>query len=113
MKTTKAFWKKMNTYKIYISELVIAELGKNKEPKRSKFKKLVAGIKELPINSQVEKLADEYIKAKIIPVKFRIDAIHIAIASIHKINYLVTWNCRHMAGVHKRVAIREFHKKKR
>lgn len=67
---------------------------------------------ELPIDSQIERLADEYVRDKIVPVKFRIDALHIAIASIHRINYLVTWNCRHIAGVHKRVAIREFNQRK-
>ena len=112
MKITRALWKGLSRYKVYISEVVIAELGKSLEPKRSQFRKLIAGIKELPIDSQIEKLADEYIKAKIIPVRFRVDAIHVAIASIHKINYLVTWNCRHMAGVHKRVAIRKFNERK-
>jgi predicted nucleic acid-binding protein len=112
MKITRAFWKGLSKYKTYISEIVIAELGKSREPKRSQFKKLIAGIGELSIDSIVEKLADEYIVAKIIPVRFRLDAVHIAIASTHKINYLVTWNCRHMAGAHKRVAIREFNEKK-
>lgn len=105
---TRIFWEGLDKYDVYISPITIAELSNNEEPKRSKFKELIIGFKELTINPDVEKLAEGYIREGIIPVKYRGDAFHVAVASIYKVDYLVTWNCRHIAGVHKRKTIREF-----
>ncbi len=73
-----------------------------------KYRELIKHVARLELTSEVEKIAEKYIKAKIIPVRFRIDALHIAVAVVYKVDYLVTWNCRHMAGAHKRKQIREF-----
>ncbi len=59
----------------------------------------------------VENLADEYLKAGIIPVSYPIDALHIACATIHKIDYLVTWNITHMANPGRRKKLTEFNVK--
>ena len=45
------------------------------------------------------KLVNEYMKKKIIPQKYRDDARHIAVAVVHDMDIIVTWNCRHMANV--------------
>lgn len=112
LNVTRAFWERLKEYQVFISRITVAELSDSPPYKWEKFSKLIVGINELAIDSKIEKLANEYVKAKIIPVKYRPDALHIAIASIHKITYLVTWNCKHIAGAHKRKAIREYNLKR-
>ncbi len=52
----------------------------------------------LMIDERVRKLADLLLNKNIVPAKARLDALHIAIATIHHMNFLLTWNCRHMAN---------------
>lgn len=113
MAITRQFWKEAKKYKLYLSNITIVELEADEEAKRIKYRELIKDVLQLEFTSEVEKIAQEYIKAKIIPVKFRVDALHIAVAVVHKIDYFVTWNCRHIAGAHKRKQIREFNLKKK
>jgi hypothetical protein len=43
-------------------------------------------------------LADTFMRQKSLPLKAREDAVHIAVATVYKLNYLLTWNCRHIAN---------------
>jgi hypothetical protein len=51
--------------------------------------------------SVVDSLADLYVRERIIPAKKRLDALHVACCVLHKIDYLVSWNYRHLANVKK------------
>jgi hypothetical protein len=50
---------------------------------------------------EAESLADQYVKANIVPEKKIADAYHIALSVLGNINYLVSWNFRHLANVNK------------
>ena len=50
-------------------------------------------------------LAEEPVKVGALPTKAENDALHIAIAAIHRVPYLLTWNCRHMANATMRAQI--------
>jgi len=52
----------------------------------------------LELTKKVEKMAQIYMEQLDIPEKSTRDAIHIAVASVHNIDYLVTWNCAHIAN---------------
>lgn len=52
----------------------------------------------LELNDEVEKLAHLYMEKLDIPEKSFRDAAHLAVASVHNIDYLVTWNCTHLAN---------------
>lgn len=105
---TIKWWKnKIKGFDKCISNVTLNELKQDREPKRSLYLKLVKGFTNLKITSSVEKLAEAYMNEKIIPRKYIADAFHIAIASIHKIDYLVTWNINHMAAVSKREEIKK------
>jgi hypothetical protein len=55
-------------------------------------------IPVLDANTEVEKLAEVISDVLQIPAKARIDAFHIAMASVHGIQFLLTWNCKHIAN---------------
>ena len=58
------------------------------------------------INTRDEKLAELLIVDGGVPTSARIDALHVAVAAVHRIDYLLTWNCRHMSNAVKRPVIR-------
>jgi hypothetical protein len=50
------------------------------------------------VNEEVEALAREYFAALDIPEKAMIDAFHLAVAAWHRIDYVLSWNCKHIAS---------------
>ena len=52
----------------------------------------------LEITDEVGLLAQKLVTCGLIPTKAASDAIHIAVASVHKMDYLVTWNFKHIAN---------------
>jgi len=68
-------------------------------------------VKKLPIlkiSSEIETLADKYRQAVVVPLSFPIDALHLACATLHKIDFLATWNISHMANPNKRKKLTDF-----
>jgi predicted nucleic acid-binding protein len=70
--------------------------------------KLIAPLPALELAEEVAILAEGYISRGIFHRKFLADALHVALASFHKIDYLVTWNFGHLANVRKQARIRLF-----
>ncbi|WAM36924.1 type II toxin-antitoxin system VapC family toxin [Caldicellulosiruptor acetigenus] len=96
MQITKEFWKQIEKekYSVYISDIVITEINKCSEPKRSKLFEYLNGIQyeKIAVDEHVMELAERYIDAGIIPARFSDDAIHIAVASVKDCEILVSWN---------------------
>lgn len=91
------FEKKLSEYEVYISEVTIAELHRTEDLlRRNLLLTLVEGITILPKTEESEELSDLYVKNRIIPLKYRGDAVHIAIATLNGMDILVSWNFEHM-----------------
>ena len=91
---------KQGKYEAFISDVVIQELVNTpNEIKRAKLldcvNDLVVG-KSLMITDEINVLTDKYISEKIVPVKYRDDALHIAICTVNDIDVLVSWNFEHL-----------------
>ena len=56
------------------------------------------GIPVLPLDIRIEQLAAEILGRAILPTHASIDALHIATAAFHRIDFLLTWNCKHIAN---------------
>ena len=67
---------------------------------------MLGDIPKLDVNDQAEKLAELLIIDGGVPASSRTDALHVAVAAVHRIDYLLTWNCRHMSNAVKRPIIR-------
>ncbi len=65
------------------------------------------GIALLDVNSDVENLADILIANKALPAKSVTDALHISVAAVHNIDYLLSWNCKHIANAEMQKIIRK------
>ncbi|HEX7723732.1 MAG TPA: hypothetical protein VF397_16340, partial [Pyrinomonadaceae bacterium] len=78
------------------------------EPHRSAYLKLVEGLEQVELSEEAAILAEGYVSRGIFHRKFIADALHVAVASFHKIDYLVTWNFGHLANVRRQARIRLF-----
>ena len=103
---TIRWWEhELSEYEAYSSILVQRELERIAEPHRSGYLK---PLEHLELAEEVAILAEGYIERGIFHRKFIGDAIHVALASFHKIDYLVTWNFGHIANVRKQARLRLF-----
>ncbi|MBI4726385.1 type II toxin-antitoxin system VapC family toxin [candidate division TA06 bacterium] len=94
---TAQWWKnKRNEYDLFISELVIAEARAGLPDEAAKRLELLRGISELKITGDVRQIAATLVAQGALPGKAQADALHIATAAVHGIDYLLTWNCRHI-----------------
>ena len=95
-------------YRPVISLLVQRELERVPEPHRTGYLKIAEPIEKLELTEEIAILAEGYINRGIFHRKYIADAMHVAFASIHKIDYLVTWNFGFLANVRKQARIRLF-----
>lgn len=94
------------SYELFTSELVVAEAsGGDPDAARRRLDALSA-IPELPIDREVQRLAEALIADGGIPGTAQADALHVAVAAIHGIDYLLTWNCRHIDNAALKPAMR-------
>ena len=75
---------------------------------RTSYLKLISNLEQVDLTEEAAILAEGYISRGIFHRKYIADALHVAIASYHKIDYLVTWNFGHLANVRRQARIRLF-----
>jgi predicted nucleic acid-binding protein len=88
-------------YEAYTSIYVTDELAKAVEPKRSNMLSLIQeyDITVLPADEEAQSLTDLYIETGIIPVKYRYDGLHIAIATVNGLDFIFSLNYQHINKV--------------
>lgn len=59
---------------------------------------LLAGLPELPLTTEIYELAGGLVGSGLLPEKAEADSVHIAIATVHEMDVLLTWNCTHLAN---------------
>jgi len=100
MSATRLFFEKAaeEGYELYTSEVTIAELEKAREEVKEKSLDIIRrfGLKVAPRTIEARELAEEYVNRGMIPGKYRMDAEHIAIASVLGYDVLVSWNLAHI-----------------
>ena len=95
---TKDWWDSREQFDLYISALVIQEAGAGDPVAAQKRLEQLDDIPELNLTEEVERFAEILIQKMPLPEKARIDTLHIAIAALSGMNYLLTWNCSHIAN---------------
>ena len=89
---------KADKFEVYTSELVMRELERAQEPKRSKMLSLIEDYKPniLKISSKVKHLGQIYIEKGIIPASHLFDSLHVAMASAYEIDCIISYNFHHI-----------------
>ncbi|OQX26273.1 MAG: hypothetical protein BWK80_11315 [Desulfobacteraceae bacterium IS3] len=88
-------------YETVISRAVVDELAHPDYPHSQKALKLIENISEIPIEDEVRQIVRVYIQHRIMPKNPVGDALHLALASYHKCDFLLTWNCKNIANPNK------------
>ena len=103
-----------NEMKAYSSAYVIEELDKASEPKRTEMLNLISRYKItiLEIDQRAYDLSETYIEMGIIPVKFRIDGIHIAMAAIYDMDCIISLNFHHINKLKTKMTTEIIHRMK-
>jgi predicted nucleic acid-binding protein len=103
---TEEWWQEnISKYKIHISTLVLDEASKGNRKLANKRLELIENFPILDVNNKVEHLANLLITQKKVPENSVEDAFHIAIAAVHGMDYLLTWNFKHINNIEMKTKI--------
>ena len=94
---TEDFFRRIVNWETYISELTIVEIERTPDPTLlQKMKDTISGFSVIDLTDAMEMLAKEYILYDALPKSYFEDAYHIAAAVISEMDYLLSWNFRHI-----------------
>ncbi len=97
--TTIEWWEnRRSEFEVFVSEFVIAESSQGHPEASNRRMAAIEGIPELDVTGEVKQLAKALIAEGPIPEQAEIDAYHIAVATVNGMDYLLTWNCSHIAN---------------
>ena len=96
---TREWWASREGYELFASRLVVEECQASDVKAAADRLAALTGITLLEQNAVVANLAESLLIKVPLPAKATADAVHISIAAFHAVQYLLTWNCTHMANV--------------
>ena len=99
---TRHWWDEMrDDYLLVSSVAVLDELQSGDFPNRDQAIELLSSLPLVPLELEIAEIVRVYIEQKVMPNDPVGDALHLALASFHKCDFLLTWNCRHLANANK------------
>lgn len=99
---TRDWWDNhRHRYHLLTIDPVLDELARADHPFKQEKIKLLSGVELLPIPEGIEEIVEVYVKRHVMPRDPVGDALHLALASYHKCDVLLTWNCQHLANLNK------------
>ncbi len=99
---TQQWWREQLVhYEAWVSDGVILELSKGDWPGKTEALALAEGLARLPIDDEIIGVARRYIEEHLVPEDVRGDALHLATASVRELDFVLTWNIRHLANPNK------------
>jgi predicted nucleic acid-binding protein len=104
---TRTWWDhRRHAYVLVTSEAVIDELQAGTFPNKDQALALLAAIRLVPVEPAIIEIVETYIQRMVMPRDPAGDALHLALASYHKCDFLLTWNVQHLANAKKFAHIR-------
>ena len=105
---TWEFWEtRRDGYDLYTSELVVEEASAGDAEVAKRRIGFLRGIPELPVDEEAKALAEAILSRGALPAKAEFDALHIAVAAVSGVDFLLTWNCRHLDNPVTKPRVRE------
>jgi hypothetical protein len=95
---TRRWWKRRKRFDLYCSQSVVREAGAGDTAAAQRRLAALKGVPLLDINDAVKELAAAIATTAALPKQANEDALHIALATVHGMDYLLTWNCKHIAN---------------
>jgi hypothetical protein len=95
---TREWWAGRQAFDIYISQFVLDEASKGDPEAAALRLATLEQIAVLDVTDDATVLAEELIAGGGLPQQARVDAFHVAVATVHGMDYLLSWNCKHIAN---------------
>jgi hypothetical protein len=103
---TQQWWNdRRKAFDLVTSQAVIKESAEGDDTMASLRLKILEEIPLLDITEEVSSFAEELIRVGPMPPKAAVDAVHVAASVVHRVDYLLTWNCTHLANATLRIKI--------
>jgi predicted nucleic acid-binding protein len=106
--TTQDWWaNRRSQFECSVSQVVIDEASAGDSAEVQKRLAIIAGLLTHEVTQDAESLTDAIMAAGMLPPHAVRDAAHVAVAAVHGIDYLLTWNCKHLANaqIARRIAL--------
>lgn len=95
---TRDWWDRRDRFELLISQAVLDEASRGDADAAARRMALLAEIPVLTVSDDVIEFAGQLLQGGVVPAQAHSDALHIAVAAVNRIAYLVTWNCTHIAN---------------
>jgi predicted nucleic acid-binding protein len=104
---TRQWWERRDRFDLYVSRAVVAEARRGNPHAAARRLDALRGIPRLARSRRVVDVARALVRRGTLPAQAGMDAAHVGIAAVHGMEYLVTWNLRHLANASIRAKIEE------
>ena len=96
---TREWWDtRRSSFQLYASQAVVKETAQGDTQIASQRLEIISNFDLLDLNQTVLDLAEQFLGHSSLPSKADVDAVHIAAATVHGMDYMLTWNCKHIAN---------------
>ncbi len=95
---TREWWERRNRFELFVSEAVVEEATRGDAAGAARRAALWSGIPVLDLAAEVHELANLLLLVRAVPAKALIEAVHIAVAAVNRVDYLLTGTCTHIAN---------------
>jgi predicted nucleic acid-binding protein len=106
--TTQDWWTdRRSVFECYVSQVVLDEAAVGDAAEVRKRLEVIGDLPVLEVTEDAEVLTQAILSSGVIPSRAVRDAAHIAVAAVHEMDYLMTWNCKHLANAQivRRIAV--------
>ena len=99
IEVTRDWWEfRRSNFRLYISQVVVDEIVQGDSEIATQRLDIIRDFPLLELNQAVRDLAGQFLTRSNLPPKAANDAVHIATATVYNLDYLLTWNCKHIAN---------------
>jgi predicted nucleic acid-binding protein len=96
---TREWWEaRRKEFELYVSQIVVEEATAGNTEAAQRRLELLEDVPVLDVTEPVYALAENLVKQVPLPENAGVDALHIAVAVVNGVDYLLTWNCKHIAN---------------
>jgi len=95
---TREWWDRRSRFDLYVSRAVLREAARGDTDAAARRLAALKGIPVLAVTAEASELAELFLLHNTLPRKAAVDAVHIAVAILNGMDYLLTWNCSHIAN---------------
>ena len=104
---TREWWATRASFELHISQFVLDEAAAGDAVAAAERLEALRDLPLLDVTEDVILLATDLVAGGGLPAKARVDALHVAVATVHGMDFLLTWNCTHIANAATRGTIEE------